>query len=181
MKYRSLLLLTGLSVCLSASACNNAPPSSTNSAPTPSPERSPAPTPSASLPTKVDPKQLIDRIKQLQTEYVRDSTGTEADQCFTDDDFKQFNSDRKPAEIVERLQKDNDFKRLVSAIRDIDSSQREDLLNKASNTYRKPWSELRLNPTTASAEELRKGQTKAGSEAEKSIARTVVDLVRRMI
>lgn len=182
MKCRSLLVLSGLAVCLSASACNNAQPP-TNSAPTPSTRTDTSPTPreSGSVPTKPDPKRLIDKIKQLQGQYVQDSTGTEPGQCFTDDDFKQFISDRKTAEIVEQLQKDTDFKALLNAIKDMNSEQREDLLNKALNTYRKTFSELRLNPKTASSEELRKGQTNAGTKAEKLIAQTVVDLVRKTI
>lgn len=181
MKYRSLLLLTGLAVCLSAAACNDAQPPPTNSGPTPSPDSSPVPSPSASVSRTVDPKRLIDKIKELQREYVRDSTGTEADQCFTADDFTQFKSDRKTAEIVERLQKDSDFKALLNSIKDMNPEQRGDLLDQALNKYRRTWSELHINPKTASAEEVLKGQSKAGSDAEKLIAQTVVDLVRKMI
>lgn len=185
MKYRSLLVLIGLAVCLSISACNNAPEArpATNSAQTPSTPSETYSTPraSASVPPQVDAERLIDKIKQIQSEYVQDSTGTEAGQCFTDDDFKQFISDRKTAEIVEGLQKDNDFQALLSAIKEMNSSQREELLGRALNTYRKTWSELRLSPTTASADKLREGQTEAGMKAERLIARTVVDLVRRTI
>lgn len=137
----------------------------------------PVPTPTP----QVKPNGLVEKIKQIQREYVQDSTGTEAGQCFTDNDFKQFISDRKTAKIVERLQKDNDFKALLNAIKDMNPEQRADLLDRALNTYRKAWSELRLNPNTASADKLREGQTEAGMKAERLIAQTVVDLVKKMI
>jgi len=142
---------------------------------------SPQPSESPAVTAKVDPEQLIATIKQLQRDYVQDSTGIEAGECFTDDDLNQFKNQKKPAEIVERLQRDNDYKSLVQTVKQMDASKRTDLLDKALNTYRRNWSELHLNPKTAAADELRKGQTVAGSKAEKLIAETVVDLVRRMI
>lgn len=185
MKYRSLLLLIGLAVCLSAAACNDAPPAgpATNSAQTPSPrtDNSPTPRASASVPAKVDPEQLIDRIKRLQGKYVRDSTGTEADQCFTDDDFDEFNKQKKTAEIIGELQNDKDFIAIINAVRGMDMAKRSALLDKALSTYRKEWRLLKLNPDTASPAALLEGQSKAGMKAEKLIAQTVVDLVKKMI
>ena len=183
MKCRYFLILTGSAFCLFASACAVQQPS-TDSYQTPSNQANtphPSPTPSVS-PTPVpkpSPEQLLTKIKQLQGVYVKDSTGTEADQAFTDDDLNQFIRDKKTTEIVERLEKDNDFKALVNAIKAMDSEKRSDLLDRGLKTYRHPWSELHLNPKTASADELRKGQTDAGSKAEKLIAQTVVDLVRK--
>lgn len=185
MKYRSLLLLIGLAVCLSAAACNDAPQTgpATNSAQTPSPgtDNSPTPRASASVPAIVEPEQLIDTIKRLQGKYVRDSTGTEAGQCFTDDDFDEFNKQKKTAEIVGELQNDKDFIAIINAVREMDMAKRSALLDKALNTYRKEWRVLKLNPATASPDELLKGQSTAGMKAEKSIAQTVVDLVKRLI
>jgi hypothetical protein len=183
MRNLSLIVFSAVAVFILA-ACDDGT-KSMNSASTPSPQISPNPSPSPSesqtVSLKVDPERLIAIIKQLQTEYVRDSIGVEAHECFTDDDFNQFISNKKTVEIVERLHKDNDFGNLVNAIRDLNSDSRSNLLNRALNTYRRTWSELHLNPNSASADELRKGQTRGGMQAEKLIAQTVVDLVRQML
>lgn len=131
--------------------------------------------------SKVKPERLIDIIKQLQMEYVGESFGLESGQCFTDVDFNKFIRVKKTAEIVERLRNDRDFIAVVTAIRDMKSEDRSALLDKARLTYKKTWRELRLDPRSASADQLRKGQTDAGQKAERLIAQAVVDLVSRMI
>lgn len=185
MKRRSLLVLTWSVFCLFAIACTvQQPPTNSNQTPSNqanTPLLSQTPSESPTLSSKANPEQLIAKIKQLQGEYVRDSTGIEADEAFTVDDLNQFISDKKTTEIVERLKKDNDFRALVNAIKEMGSEKRSDLLDRGLKTYRKPWSELHLNPKTASADELRRGQTVMGSKAEKLIAQAVVDLVRQMI
>jgi hypothetical protein len=180
MKGCSLLVLTGLIVCFAVTACKPVPVPNNNSGPTPSPSTfcclpSPSPTPT------IDPEQLVRKIKQLQKEYVQDSTGLEAGECFTDDDLNQFNADKKTAEIVAGLQKDKDFTALLAAIRGMTPARRGELLDRALDTYRRTWLELHLNPKTASAERLREGQTDAGMRAEKLIAKTVVDFVKEKI
>jgi hypothetical protein len=184
MKNLCLVIFGAIGVLLVA-ACGDGTQSVNNSASSPSPQSSsgpPArPTESATVAAKVDPERLISLVKQIQTEYVRDSTGIQAHECFTKDDFNQFVKDKKTAEIVERLRNDNDFRNLVSAIRDLSFDKRSDLFSRASNTYRRAWRELKLNPETASADELRKGQTDEGMQAEKLIAQAVVNLVRQML
>jgi hypothetical protein len=184
MKNLCLIIFGAIGVFLVA-ACGDGTQSINNSASSPSPQSSSGPSSRPTEPStvalKVDPERLISFVKQLQTEYVQDSTGIEAHECFTKDDFNQFVSDKKTAEIVERLRNDNDFRNLVSAIRDLSFDKRSDLLSRASNIYRRTWSELKLNPKTASADELRKGQTLEGMKAEKLIAQAVVNLVRQML
>src|SRR5258707_750416 len=117
-------------------------------------------------------------MKKAKHQHGIAQTRTAAE-AFTDVDLNQFIRDKKTDEIVERLKRDNDFNALVNAIKEMDSEKRMDLLHRASKAYRNSWSELHLNPETASADELRKGQTVAGMKAEKLIAETVVDLVRK--
>lgn len=130
---------------------------------------------------RVEPERLIDIIKQLQMEYVGESFGSESGQCFTEVDLNKFTRENKTSEIVEKLKKDKDFAALVSAIKDLKPGERSILLDRARKTYKKTWLELRLDPRTTSADELRKGQTVHGQRAEKSIAQAVVELVSGMI
>jgi hypothetical protein len=138
---------------------------------------SPPPLPSP----KVNPERLIDIISQLQVEYVRESFGLQSGQCFTDVDFKKFMHEKTPDKIVEGLRSDQDFIAVVNAIRDMNSERRSALLDRARGHYKRTWAELGLDPRTTSANELRRGQTDAGQQAEKLIAEAVVDLVRQMI
>jgi len=130
---------------------------------------------------KVNPERLIDIISQLQVEYVRESFGLESGQCFTDVDFKTFMHEKTTDKIVEGLRRDQDFIAVVNAIRDMNTEHRSALLNRARRHYKSTWAELGLDPRTTSANELRRGQTDAGQQAEKLIAQAVVDLVRQMI
>ncbi|MCA1614567.1 MAG: hypothetical protein LC795_10600 [Acidobacteria bacterium] len=87
--------------------------------------------------------------------------GIQAGQCFTDNDLNRFKTDKTVDKIVDDLKKDKDFLAIIESIKGM-QGERAALLDRALQTYRKTWGELNLNPATASAEELRKGQTEAG-------------------
>jgi hypothetical protein len=185
MRFRSPLVAAGLAACLFLLACPQPTPPPTDSPVTPAPTasgtRTPAtPTPSPTAAPK-NPERLIDLIRQLQHEHVRDSSGIQAGQCFTDNDLAKFKADKVTAEIVGHLKDDKDFSAAVDSIRAMDSGERTKLLDKARQTYKKTWAELGYDPATTPAAKLREGQTDAGQEAERLIAEAVVDLVRQKL
>lgn len=122
---------------------------------------------------KVKPEELITIIKIQQKKYVKESWGTHAYQCFTDDDLKKFEDDKVPIKIVEKLKTDNKFIDIVLAIKDMTPSDWQDLKERSLSTYKRTWTEL--------GKVDREGQTEAGQKAEKMIAEAIVDLVIEFI
>jgi hypothetical protein len=181
---KGFLALLFLTFSLFLMACSNRQgPTAANANSTLPPPAKP-PQPASEPPTnspRVNPERLIDIIKQLQMEFVRESFGLESGECFTDVDLSKFMREKKTAEIVRRLNNDKDFLALVNVIREMKSEDRSALLDKAQKTFKKTWRELRLDPQAASADKLREGQTDAGQKAERLIAQTVVNLVRQVI
>lgn len=126
----------------------------------------------------VDPEKLIAVIAKLQRDNVSDSAGLMAYQCFTDDALTEFKKANIPDQVAEDLKHDAEFLSLVLTIKAMSPPNRQKLLSRASGTYRRTWAQLGLNPALASQDELRRGQTAAGSEAERLIAEAIVDLVK---
>lgn len=120
-----------------------------------------------------DPKgRLIEIIKAQQSIYVKESWGTEAYQCFTDDDFSTFKDSNIPSKINEELKNDNEFISLVFVIKKMPPNDRQKLLTLAKSTYKRTWDEMgRIS---------REGQTDTGQKAEKLIAKGIVDLISEL-
>jgi len=127
------------------------------------------------------PERLINIIEQVQREHVRDSIGTAPNECFTDSDLRVFRNNQIAAQSVGGLRNDQDFIAVVHAIKNMNTEEQLYLLDRGQKTYRRTWQELHLNPNISSADELRKGQTVAGQEAERLIAEAVIQLVKQMI
>lgn len=126
---------------------------------------------------KTNPLELITIIRNFQRKNVRDSWGTQLGECFSDEDLTTFQQGTV-FRILDELKKDKVFSALLETIRQLSSSKKNNLLTTAESTYRQPWSELGLNPAAASRKELLRGQTIAGSIAERSIAEAIVGYVR---
>jgi hypothetical protein len=128
-----------------------------------------------------NPEELINIIKRIQKKYVRESWGIYKEECFTDIDFEKFNNDGSLYEIKNSIENDRIFAVLIRRIEEMPLAQRADLLSRAENTYKKTWAALNLNPANSSREQLRAGQTEAGSNAERAIAEAVAGYVSREI
>jgi hypothetical protein len=166
-----------------ASTSTSLQPSAGGSAPASNAPATAVPTPpqassgDSPAPRAVDTEKLIQIVQRKEREQVRDSTGAAASQCFTDADLASFRKARIPQKVAATLKKDADFIELVLAIKAMGPSPRQNLLGRAKTTYRLSWDRMNLDPNTASQDELRRGQTSAGSDAERLIAESIVDLV----
>lgn len=140
-----------------------------------------SPSPSVTIKKTPNPERLIEIILELQDEYVGESFGTEADEGFTDDELNDFKNNGILNKIEKRLREDKNFTAVAEAIKNISPDKQQELLDKARKTYKQTWRQLELNPKRDSKEDLLKGQTDAGQEAEKMIAQKVVHLVNEML
>ena len=119
------------------------------------------------------PEVLIEVIKQQQKKYVRISFGTNAGECFTDEDLESFNESGIPNQISSELRQDYAFLDVVRAVRSMRPTERQRLLQLGANTAKRTWREIgQITP---------EGQTEAGHTAELSIARSIVKLVRDLV
>jgi hypothetical protein len=124
---------------------------------------------------------LIRKILQLQRQEVRNSTGINADVAFTTADLQRFRDEGRLAIIVQSLRNDAGFTCVINGLRNMSPQNRTHMLDSATNTYRLAWAKLRMDPNTAPQDQLLRGQTAAGEEAEKAIAKSVVDLANDML
>ena len=122
---------------------------------------------------KTKPEKLISIIQEQQRKNVKESWGELAHQCFTDDDLAHFVQSKRTEQITESLKRNPDFLDVVSAIRQMKPGERKKLLISADKPLRPTWSELgRIS---------REGQTEAGQKAERMIATSIVNLVKKMV
>lgn len=124
---------------------------------------------------------LIRKIIQLQRQEVRDSYGINAGQAFTARDLQAFQANGVTARIVQDLRTDRDFACVINSLRGMTSQNRTAILDSARNTYRLSWADLGMDPQNTAPEQLRRGQTDAGKEAEMSIAQAVVGLANEKL
>jgi hypothetical protein len=119
-----------------------------------------------------DPKKLVGIIKQQQHDNVKESHGEYVNQCFTDEDLKRFVEGKKTVEITKQLKKNNHFLETVLAVKKMRPSERQNLIDECLKISRPTWAELgRIS---------REGQTEAGQQAERMIAKAIVDLVEEL-
>jgi hypothetical protein len=109
-------------------------------------------------------------IKEQQKKYVKASYGTYDYQCFTDKDLEVFKKNNIPEKIASSLKQDKSFRNVIIWLKKMESTKKEQIFNQALDTYKKTWEEM--------GKISREGQTNAGSEAEKSIAETIVRLAQ---
>ena len=122
---------------------------------------------------QANPNDLINLVKEAQRSHVKESYGEEAGQAFTDADLAKFQSDDIPAMVVSSLMRDRHFIRVVIAIQKMDPLSQQELLNSAQKPLRPTWAQL----GKISSE----GQTDAGQQAEKLIAKSVVEKVSELL
>lgn len=126
-----------------------------------------------SVSVKVQPEKLIEIIKQQQALYVKESWGSEAYQCFTDNDLKKFKESKVTQKITQELRTDNKFIDVVLAIKTIPKGNWQDLKESSLITFKPTWSKI--------GKISREGQTETGQQAEKMIAKAIVDLVVELV
>ncbi len=120
--------------------------------------------------SSASPQQLLECIQEKQRQYVRESYGEMAHQCFTDDDLSKFIQRGVTDEIVQSLSRDSAFDDIVIAIKNMPANEQTLFLRKASSTYKPTWADLgRID---------RAGQTEAGQRAEMMIAEAICKLVK---
>lgn len=118
-----------------------------------------------------NPQQLIEYVKGKQKQYVRESYGEMAHQCFTDDDLDRFIHKRVVDRITQEIDNDPVFDDIVLAVKNLSEYEQAALLDSASKTYKPTWAQMgSINIA---------GQTEAGQKAEKMIAEAICNLVRK--
>jgi hypothetical protein len=126
----------------------------------------------AVITSTVSPEELLVVIKSQQQSEVKESYGEYRGQNFSDEDLKAFKEKNTPQAVAERLRRDGHFIDVVLAIKRMEPGARQQLLGVGVQTYRKTWAELgRMS---------REGQTEAGQEADRLIAKAIVDLVKEL-
>jgi hypothetical protein len=121
------------------------------------------------------PVDLLDVVKEQQMRYVRESTGTGGDQCFTDDDLTQLLREGRPQKVASALSSDVRFLAIVEAIRALTKDEQSDLLAKARSVGRPTWREMGFIDPQG------RGTTEAGREAEALLAKSIINLVQAML
>lgn len=126
-----------------------------------------------SSPNQLQSDTIFALIRSIQRRYVKESSGTNADQCFTDIDLKLFHNKQIVPKLASDLSKDKRIAIVVQELSALTSSQREELLDKAASTYKPTWAQNgRIDKS---------GQTDAGQQAEREIAEAVVEVVRQRL
>ena len=120
--------------------------------------------------TTPQPDALITLVKSVQRRYVRDSFGTNADQCFTDVDLATFRKNRTVEQIVKELSGSRRMTAIVSELKSMPVVRQEEILDKANSTFKATWAQL--------GKIDRAGQTEAGQIAEREIAEAIVRIAR---
>jgi len=113
-------------------------------------------------------QMLVDLVRWQQHKHVRASTGILAFECFTDDDYRAFVSEKRPASIVERLRKASDFAEIVTALRTLPRERLLAELRAARRIARPTWAQMGF------IDRQGRGQTEAGQAAELLIAGAIV-------
>jgi len=128
--------------------------------------------PETSKSSTVKPEELLEIIKSQQKAEVKASSGESASTSFTTDDLKEFKRKNVPESVANKLKGDSHFIDVVLAIKQMEPTPRQKLLNQGMETYKKTFDQL--------GQVSREGQTNAGQEAEQLIAKAVVDLVKEL-
>jgi hypothetical protein len=140
--------------------------------PTETTSKEPSTSPVPSKSSTVNPQELLEIIKSQQKVEVKESRGESASQNFNREDLAAFKKKNVPKVVKERLRHDSHFIDVVLAIKQMEPTPRQNLLNTGLQTYKKTWAEL----GKVSSE----GQTDTGQEAEQMIAKAIVDLVKEL-
>lgn len=129
------------------------------------------------LPTKADSAKssdaLIDLIRSVQKQHVRESWGEKASECFTDQDLVKFHDAGIPKTVVQKLRQDKTFIAVVQSLKSLNTQQRQELLDRAASTYKPTWAQI--------GKIDRRGQTDAGQQAEQEIAAAITALAKEML
>jgi len=108
-------------------------------------------------------------IKKAQKQYVRESYGEWAHQCFTDLDYQAFIRNQRPQRIARGLKGNRKFMEAVMALKSLPDEEQAPFIEDLRRPLRPTWRQLgRIS---------REGQTEAGQRAELDIANAVADVV----
>lgn len=120
-----------------------------------------------------NPNDLIAIIKDQQKKNVKESSGEQAWQAFTTDNLNDFREKKTAESITDSLKHDPSFLEILRAIRGMEPGERSKLLLSADKPLHRTWAELGHIGAD--------GQTEAGQQAERIIARAIVDLVEQLV
>jgi hypothetical protein len=81
-------------------------------------------------------------IKSFQRKYVRESFGTNADQCFTDVDLAIFRKNKTVEKIEKELSGSRRMTAIISELKSMPIVQQEEILDKANSTFKPTWAQL---------------------------------------
>jgi len=116
---------------------------------------------------------LLDIIKTQQIANVRQSYGERAGQNFSDHDLKQFIRQDRAKIIANEIKQIKDYLEVVLAIKHMNPTARNNLYTRAYQTYRPTWTELgRIDSM---------GQTESGQEADRMVARAIVEMTQDLL
>ncbi len=119
--------------------------------------------------------KLIELIKREQAKNVKKSVGTDAYQCFTDNDLARFKDSGRSRKIVEGLKSDPQFKAVVDSLQKMSESERRSALAKARGTAQPTWAAMGYIDKDG------KGQSEAGRLAQLEISERIVQTVEEML
>jgi hypothetical protein len=131
--------------------------------------RAPAP---AAPTANVNPEELLELIKSHQQSEVKESYGEARGQNFSEEDLREFKTKNVPQAVADKLRHDSYFIDVVLAVKRMEPGARYKLLSAGMQTYKKTWAQL--------GGISREGQTDAGHEAERLLAKAIVDLVKEL-
>jgi hypothetical protein len=117
---------------------------------------------------KTPEQMLMDVVRWQQLANVRESTGTLAHECFTDDDLVQFRRRGVPGAVAARLRAAGDFREVVKALAALPPVERDSAYAGARMPARPTWRQMGF------VDRAGRGQTEAGQAAERMIADAIV-------
>lgn len=116
-------------------------------------------------------EEVVELIKEMQSDNIKNSINE--NNCFTDNDYSKFQSNKIVEGIIEKLKKDEYFLGLVKDTALLNPRERRKVYRAAKGTYEKTWAEIgNISPA---------GQTDAGSKAEREIAYAVTKLLEDLV
>jgi hypothetical protein len=115
---------------------------------------------------------VVTAIKIAQKNNVRESYGEEANECFTDVDYQEFEARNVALKIARSLRSDRKFMEGVLALRQKPAPERKAFIQSCRRALRPTWAEQGyIGPD---------GQTDAGKAAELDIANAVASMVEEL-
>jgi hypothetical protein len=118
---------------------------------------------------------LLAFVKSTQVANIKASTAPDAQNCFTDDDYIQFEKQGRAAAIAKTALSSTKGKQVLADVRAIPAAERAKIFEAARNIARPTWAQLGDIPADGS------GQTDAGNRAERILAGELIDQIEKAL